>query len=431
MTWKVSWLSLTLIVSLGGVYFYSVQLGKLPLGNASSLKFERQRHDKSSTFTVMRTEGLPFDEERDTHRSGLVLDALTIGTQNNLELLEAQQQTWASSKSIRHFFAATELDDADATCYTTLNKRTIWSIIDLCRTEQPYAKPKSLISQYKGFGQYLITLEEFLNTTEGQAHNRGGNYSHNAGWMCAIQRMSVAMERLGRFYRREQEVDSMALPDFLMIQDDDTYYNMIKIQEFLKHKDPSIPRAEAPCLIQHHSLKSNFSFPWGGYGFFLSKGAIANLIRPIYCTSAGTMDEFRRNVCARLEEDLIGERHFFINGMSISDLMGAHVRNNLFTQFSRTNWSYCLQADWAFGYYINFYYISNQIEEPGFENMTEFRIEGTLGGVFKPDKGNCWYSRLERCSEKAHVCHRQNAESMANHTKALAANHPGVFRNYN
>ena len=76
-----------------------------------------------------------------------------------------------------------------------------------------------------------------------------------AGWMCAQQRFAVAWETIGRFYRKQLEVENWALPDFLLLQDDDSYYNMVRIEDFLRDKDPSIPLAEAPCLIRHTIIR--------------------------------------------------------------------------------------------------------------------------------------------------------------------------------
>jgi len=393
----------------------------------------RQQDYRATKFSIMRQGGHTVGNIT----SGLLLDALSVGTQYNLKLLEAQSQTWASHRSIRHYFAATELDDADKTCYKTLNRAMIEQIVDLCVNEQPLVKERGMRIQYK------------KSFSKGQFMQRG------AGWMCAQQRFAVAVETLGNLYRKQLQVEGWTLPDFILMQDDDTYYNMVKIEDFLIDKDPSIPLAEAPCLIRH-TQEYDFSFPWGGkcvgrlvfgetrvckvsenlpffssgYGFILSRGAIENLIRPIYCNNTSESDEFERNVCSRLEDDVLGERQYFRNGMSVSDLMGAQVRNNFFTRFSRENWAYCLHGDWVLGYFVNYYYISSPTKDAGFENVPEVRIEGTLGGTFKEDKGNCIYGSVDMCTEAAHVCHRQTAKSMATRTREVAAKAPGAFPNF-
>lgn len=398
----------------------------------------------ADSFSIM-SKGVYNDSEK-----GLMLDALSVGTRYNLKLLTAQSQTWATHQSIRNYFAATEADDADKSCYTTLNRTTIEQIVDKCVTEQPLAKG-AMREQYK---KSFSKDRRFMQ--------RG------AGWMCAQQRFAVAVETLGLYYRKHQlQQSEWRLPDFLLLQDDDTYYNMVRIHDFLSNKNPSIPLAEAPCLIRH-AQQGSFSFPWGGkrvhsfpslgllvgalarymkqtslyillflstgYGFILSKGAIENLIRPIYCnnTTNEFNGDFQQNVCSRLEDDILGERQHFRNGMSVSDLMGAQVRNNLFTQFTQDNdnWACCLHGDWVLGYFVNYYYIASHTKDAGFETVPHVRIEGTLGGTFKEEKGNCVYGSVETCTEAAHVCHRQTAKSMANRTREVAAQAPEVFRNF-
>jgi len=246
-------MSKLLLSCIVGICGYAVLLQSRYLQDLSRTKAHRhileppkRRHDSSSKFSIMRMGGLLYNERQTsppatttTTSSNLVLDTLSIGTQNNVGLLEAQSRTWASHKSIRHYFAATEIDDADPTCYKTLNKTTIDNIVNLCVNEQPLAKGE-MRTQYQKFSK------------------------GKPGWICAQQRFAVALETLGRFYRRElNAVENFTLPDFLLMQDDDSYYNMIRIEEFLKDKDPEIPLAEAPCLIRHTILR-NFSFPWGG-----------------------------------------------------------------------------------------------------------------------------------------------------------------------
>lgn len=359
-----------------------------------------QKQQAADTFSIMRRGGYYNNTQE---KNGLVMDALSVGTRYNLKLLEAQSKTWASHRSIRNYFAATELDDADKSCYMTLNRTQIENIVDYCVTVQPLAKGP-LKTQYK------------------KAFARGAFAERGAGWMCAQQRFSVAVETLGRYYRKLFEGGDFQLPDFILFQDDDTYYNMVRIEDFLKDKDPSIPLAEAPCLIRHAHV-DNFSFPWGGYGLILSRGAIENLIRPIHCDNTEASDEFQQNVCSRLDDDILGERQHFRDGMSVSDLMGAQVRGNFFTKFSHYNWGYCLHSDWVVGYFINYYYISSAIK--GFQSNV--RIEDTLGGIYKDDKGNCANVNVTMCTEAAHACHRQTAKSMLNRTVEMAANSPELF----
>ena len=66
------------------------------------------------TFSIMKRGGYFNSTNKE---KSLVIDALSVGTLYNLKLLQAQAKTWATHRSIRHYFAATEKDDADKTCY--------------------------------------------------------------------------------------------------------------------------------------------------------------------------------------------------------------------------------------------------------------------------------------------------------------------------
>lgn len=255
-----SGVSKVLLGCIFGLCGYAVLLQTCYLHSHSRTQLQQQqqhatpakrRHDPFSKFSIMWKYGKLYNEQQPQEppqhsASGLVFDTLSIGTQKNLGLLEAQSRTWGSHKGIRHYFAATEVDDADPNCYLTLNKTTIDNIVNTCVNDQPLAKEGFKI-QYTKF-------------STGSA-NAG---IPPAGWICAQQRFAVALEKLGTFYKRELAgVENFTLPDYLMMQDDDTYYNMIRIEEFLRDKDPDVPLAEAPCLIRHTKLQ-NFSFPWGG-----------------------------------------------------------------------------------------------------------------------------------------------------------------------
>lgn len=100
------------------------------------------------------------------------------------------------------------------------------------------------------------------------------------------------------------------------------------------------------CWIAHSHTALTSYRNTVGYGFILSRGAVQNLIRPVDCSSS-KKDEFEQNVCNRLQDDLSGEARYFRNGMSVSDLMGAQVRNNLFTNYTNDgNWAYCKYWEW-------------------------------------------------------------------------------------
>ncbi|KAI2505894.1 hypothetical protein MHU86_8493 [Fragilaria crotonensis] len=210
----------------------------------------------------------------------LAIDTISVATESSLVTLEGQVKTWGSHHSIRYFFGATELDDADPTCSTN------------------------------------ITIDDMQKISE-----------YCSGWMCALTRFAHAVGKVGRFYRQElaQQGSTFTLPDFLLVQDDDTYYNMIKMYPYLEQKDPLRATADAGCLVRMPIAEIAFDYPYGGFGLILSKASLEKWIRPVDCDHPRKDDVWETKVCMQLKENLIGEGFAWKNGMSITDLMAAHA----------------------------------------------------------------------------------------------------------
>ena len=118
------------------------------------------------------------------------------------------------------------------------------------------------------------------------------------------------------------------LPDYIFIMDDDTFMDVSKVTDYLAAQyNPNEPFVLAGCLLRYASPKVNdtFTIPWGGFGTILSRGAIQNLFRPIHCHSDESKDAFTKNACWRLSQNLMDERQFFEEGMTVADLMHAHT----------------------------------------------------------------------------------------------------------
>ena len=120
-------------VGLKHQYLVGLSINKFASHNGS--KPRKDDNDVNPKFTIMRSKGQPFAKDKKTHRTDLILDALSFGTQYNLSLLLAQQTTWASHKSICYYFTVTKLDDANPTCHKTLNRMTTENIVHLCRMD--------------------------------------------------------------------------------------------------------------------------------------------------------------------------------------------------------------------------------------------------------------------------------------------------------
>lgn len=370
----------------------------------------RRVHDNSSLTTFVWNRGVPLMDSSvipPSSDSNFTIDAASMGCAKKQAWMQAQVDTWGST--IRYFFGATEADDADPTCNLDMTPAMVNQTALLCGRQR------------LGQNKLRMLAKGFFARPKWLAKSNKG-----VGWLCAQQRFASLLGKVGKFYQRQLAADSsFELPSFLLIQDDDTYYNMDKLESelLLKVKDLSAPSAAAGCIVHMPINMLNFSFPWGGYGTILSRGAVERLIRPIYCngnlniTSKDTNHDFVALICDAVKEDLFGEKAAFLDGMSISDLMRAHATMNPFRDFQkwRRRPGYCFHGDWIMGYYLNFYVLAgSHSTSPGSGALPNFHMDSSLGyqyGTRKP-LGNC--RQQSTCSPTEYAaCHRQTPESMA------------------
>jgi hypothetical protein len=179
----------------------------------------------------------------------LTIDAASMGCRNKSGWMQAQVDTWGAS-NVHFFFGSTEQDDIDPTCNEVMKPDTVKNIALFCgRQMLSEDKHKKLSMLAKAFFAQPKWLEK-TNT--------------GIGWLCAQQSFASMLGKVGKFYQIQLEVDkSFQLPSFLLIQDDDTYYNMDVLERelLLKVKDLFIPFAAAGCLVNMPIHMLNFSFP--------------------------------------------------------------------------------------------------------------------------------------------------------------------------
>ena len=130
----------------------------------------------------------------------------------------------------------------------------------------------------------------------------------------------------------------------MLIVDDDTYIDLDvfeeKIGRFQGNSDGSA-QVFASCLFREKGY-IKWPFAFGGFGTFLSKASIQQLIRPIYCKN---VDETDKDVCESVRLGRIGERQLFREGMSIAELFHDYSSLKMF----------CLHSDWLIGYIVKYY----------------------------------------------------------------------------
>jgi hypothetical protein len=371
--------------------------------------FDPNRHDSTSLLRHIWYRGEKFDgKTRPTLINttiSLSIDSLSISSESSFVTLQGQVKSWGSHHGIRYFFGATEQDDAEPTCPLDLSPDDMKKISEYCSGrawKRGNPKIKFLRNRFAR-GDYM---ERFRKTP---------------GWMCAQKRYSHALGKIGRFYRREWKKEnstslSFLLPDYLLLQDEDTYYNMVQMYSYLERKEPSKATADAGCLIRLPVAEINFDYPQGGFGFILSRAALEQWIRPIECPNTPNLsineDKWEAKVCAQLKENLIGENFVWKNGMSITDLMDAYAGHSPYTK--HMGWrspGYCIHGDWSWGYFINYYAITEQ--STSFSRANErTRIEQTLGYNYGKPERNCKNEGQAKCTPDSHVCHGLHGVSM-------------------
>jgi hypothetical protein len=341
------------------------------------------------------------------HRSIKPLfDVISIGTLLQPELQNAQQRTFGSHSSIRNFFRITELNDTDVKCSTNLTMAKWSKIFEFCKDVDNQTHVSRMLRQrlYKP--------------------------KNHVGWLCAQKRPLDGLYLAVQQYARNSYETS--LPDYLIVADDDTYANM----DFLVNNIPAMyPTFEAHiatgCLLTH-PRNIHFSFPFGGFGTILTRKALENLIQPIYCRSSHSDSNllptaFNQMACWRLNQNLVGEKSFFQDGMSVLDLMYAYSSGLLFSQVD--NWingvGFCFHSDHALGYFMGFYHIAvpdtkwselesdlsnkhQQIDVLFNESLREgygysnLKRDGIVGCQF----------RGKRCTDRAPFCHYVQPDQM-------------------
>ena len=140
--------------------------------------------------------------------ASFTVDILSVGSINQLELLHAQKRTFGSHISVRNFFNVTEMDDADPNCHTDIQWEHVKQVSAYCRGKKKSRgniKPvyRTLLSEYARW-QWLQ-----------KKHNP-------VGWLCAQPRPYAGFRKAYMHYNRTGE----KLPNYFIVMDDDTYYNL-------------------------------------------------------------------------------------------------------------------------------------------------------------------------------------------------------------
>jgi hypothetical protein len=310
-----------------------------------------------------------------------MIDIISVGSLLKTSFQDAQQRTFGSHAAVRNFFRVTEASDSDQECFMKLASDELEEIISFCSE-----------------------ANEEESAVETQFRKMLFRPKKHTGWMCAQKRPID-----GLYYVLTQYKSGMKIPEYLAIIDDDTYINMDSVTDILIKEFPAhIPQLAAGCNFDYLT-KISFSFPYGGFGSFISKAAIERLLRPIDC-SATEADAFTRLACWRLSANHMGEERFFQDGMSVIDLMHRFATDQPFGDVANWKSGYCMHSDHALAYFMNFYHIAvpdaelERASKPSDTLRKTYSFTALTDERYPGRQGEC-ANEKEECTIDNHICH--------------------------
>ena len=368
----------------------------------------------------------------------LTFDVISIGSQLKPQLQVAQKRTFGSHPSIRHWYRINERNDTDTTCSTKLTMDHVAMIYNKCKT--------TYNTNSDDDDETTTTISE-----ESELIRRRLFFPKNhTGWMCAQKRPIDGLYKALQKYKtvgqqKHSKQAALSLPSYLVIIDDDTYMNMNYLMEALPQQYPSYESYIITGCRLTHPKRIQFTFPFGGFGTILSRRAIENLMRPIYCnnnnhskkntfaqqTLSDTTqhDLFNTMACWRLEQNLFGEQIFFKDGMSVLDLLYAFSSGLPFTKVQewKNGIDFCFHSDHALGYFFGFYHIA--VTDEKWTSMAlemkndpkkqldayrndRLRESFTYTGLKRDEISGCKYRGNNKCTNDAPFCHYIEADHM-------------------
>ena len=316
-----------------------------------------------------------------------IIDVVSIGSELRPSFQDAQERNFAG---IRYFYRITEADDIEKDCSHSLNATQLALIVDFCQSRRyrlgPHHKSLKRMTRHYARIQWLKKKE---NPT---------------GWMCAQKRPSEGLYRV-----LLQNSTEYALPDYLLLVDDDTWVHL-DVDYLRETYPPSVAHVIAGCMVRSDLRRHNFTIPFGGYGTIWTRAALERLRTPVDCRHVTT--EFARLACGRLEEDPIGEAAVYQHGTSVLDWMHAYAEKSAYLEVDRwENVGFCLHSDWYIGYWVSAYFLGDPTGDPHFDDrLVAFKgsvmyAGEDIPGVVETKMGECAYKTADLCTPEATFCH--------------------------
>lgn len=179
-------------------------------------------------------------------------------------------------------------------------------------------------------------------------------------------------------------------------KDDDTYIDLVRLEEYFKSIDPSRLQVHAACIFAKSGYV-RWAFPYGGFGTLMTRASVQQMLRPIYCNATTRqLDPHGAIVCDSIAYNMIGERALFEEGMSTAELFRDYTAQKTF----------CLHSDWVTGYMTNYYSLSKMSFTASGDEMI---MDALYSMAAWPEQcGNV----TTKCGTHSITCHRIGVRTM-------------------
>lgn len=325
-----------------------------------------------------------------THK--LVVDVVSIGSQSRIAYMKAQRESWASHPTIRHFWEVTEADDYNPHCVDNITDAIMKEQVDWC--QQQFKSPFR--------ARYRMQPIRFVR-------------KKGIGWYCATARPGSGMRVAERFYKANKNV---RLPDYLLLVDDDTSYNLDAIlSDMESNSGTSRAAVWAGCLHFLQRLGMYSYTPHGGSGAVFNRGALERLFRPINCRKwKRSSDYVTYKSCETIKHSKMNEMALFRNGMTLNELMGERYNN----------FPSCVMADTLLGYFLQYYPITDSPRNltrqmsritPLFNSISRQAKNQMELGDADPNTTNAGIgcrAESDECTPEMPICHHVTPEMIRN-----------------
>jgi hypothetical protein len=360
-------------------------------------------------------------------RAPQIFDVLSIGSVTRLDYLHAQSRMLSAAASsssgaatIRSFTAVTEMNDFDSTC-SLMTTTEVTQYIGACRAgeelEIRFNDPNNPDTLFQ-FTPLNDTAKRFAGSHYGATESAGPPEDSMErllpGWHCAQRRVLQGMDYLQqRFYAYNMlttEDAADVLPDYLVVLDDDSYFNVDAFRkEAAHHTNTGISRVYSGCLFERNvtgGKNIEWEFPYGGMGVVYTKGAIKNLLTPLNCSLSATaqpglLPSRQSDACKALQRNEIGEQAFYQPGMNTIDL---------FSNYSAHSKNFCLHSDWLVGYIAGRYLTVDKRQLDLEDNHVHTTFHGLRIWPYQCGNHSAGLPDQVVCDDTSVFCHKQTPD---------------------